>query len=287
MATMSSIPETLFSLGRHLEVFEGSNTTENVRYFVEELNNLVDKISKLSSNQIKKVHSLIVGINSLHSDEYELKKQLREGKIKLQSAETDAYTFVDTVGDFLRFADLDSGKVQEIEEAAKRGNLGGIKNYIAQIRGYLETCTKRYKEFTDSYEEAKELCDVIASKCDAKKSEARNKSSTAYFFRIMFESIGITGVAGSGAAWYYNHATGTVITVILIIVGFVVFWFASSMENKFGVRERAFQNFSAEMIVVNTKVDDLGSSTNKIKKRMLTTGDRTTAVERQRGRAEA
>lgn len=264
-------------------VFANPEHIEDIRIFVRDLHTLVLRLNSFSDWIITTVHLAIEKVTLLESDESDLKRNLRECKIKLRIAQTYSHTFVDTVQSFFRLADLDPRQVQEMKNAVKTGNKRSLKNYINLIRNCLEKCKRRYTEFLEKFNEAKTLCEEIGRKCEVKKSEAKNKNIMA---KVARGGVGVLGLGApiAVATGFFTFGLGTVAIVgITSIVGVGMAGVggitAHIAAQKFKTLEVSFKTLCRDMDKLNTEVDDLGPSMIVIERMLETTTDDTDSVE--------
>lgn len=264
-------------------VLENPENIEGIQKFIRDLHTLVLRLNSFSSWIVKIVQSAIDRVNSLDSDERELKRKLQKCKTKLRNAQTYSHTFVDRVQSFFRLADLDRTQAQDMKKAVRNGNKRSLRNYITRIRDCLKQCQLRYEEFLEKYNEAKTLCETVGRECEVKKSEANRNKTLA---KVVGGGVGALGLGApiAAAAGFFTFGLGTVAIVsVTAFIGAgtagVAGITAHMAAQKFNKLEVTFKALCQDMDKLNTEVDDLGPSMIVIERMLVTTSDDTENIE--------
>lgn len=145
-----------------------------VLFVLEKLPELLEAINQIVCKVIGNVNSAVEKINSLDVDGVELKQQNEKCKQNLEAVTAKGEAFLNSVIKLLCFANLDASEIEQHRISFQHGDFKPLKDYITQIRRYLERSENHYQAFLSAFREAKSLCKDTSTRCEKKMIEARN-----------------------------------------------------------------------------------------------------------------
>lgn len=174
------------------------NNIKDLIAFLKCLNELFEMFNKIVLNIVTIVNSAIEKINSLSTDEVELRQQLEDCKQKLLTAKSDGEVYNGSIRKLLQFGRLDKNEAEKVKEEFRKGELKSLNEYIRQIVRYLDQSAPHYKAFLSNFEDAKSQCTSTLTKCERKKVEAKNRKVVARVIGGGAAAAGAGAVVGGG-----------------------------------------------------------------------------------------